>query len=42
MHQNTLTWSYDDLGRLTDEVFDDYDDSLDQTEHFVLDPAGNR
>jgi RHS repeat-associated protein len=42
MHQNTMTWSYDDLGRLIDEVFDHYDNALDQTEHFVLDLVGNR
>jgi RHS repeat-associated protein len=43
---NTISWSYDDLGRLTDEVFDHYEEdlapSLDQTEHFVYDLAGNR
>ena len=42
MHQNTIDWTYDNLGRLTDEVFDHYDDALDQTEHFVYDLAGNR
>jgi len=41
-HENRMTWIYDNLGRLTDEVFDHYDNSLDQTEHFVYDLVGNR
>jgi YD repeat-containing protein len=41
-HTNHLTWTYDNLGRLTDEVFDHYDDRLDQTQHFTYDLAGNR
>jgi RHS repeat-associated protein len=41
-HQNTISWTYDDIGRLTDEVFDHYDNDFDQTEHFVYDLVGNR
>jgi RHS repeat-associated protein len=41
-HENRMTWIYDDLGRLTDEVFDHYDPALDQTEHFDYDLVGNR
>lgn len=41
-HTNHLTWAYDDVGRLVDEVLDHFDNSLDQTEHFAYDPAGNR
>jgi hypothetical protein len=39
---NHINWTYDDLGRLTDEVFDHFDNTLDQTEHFVHDLVGNR
>src|SRR5262249_24724133 len=41
-HINHLTWTYDNRGRLTDEVFDHYDDRLDQTQHFTNDLVGNR
>lgn len=41
-HQTTTTWTYDDLGRLTDEAIDSYLNDLDQTEHFVYDLVGNR
>ncbi len=41
-HQNNVSWTYDDAGRVTDEVFDHYDDLLDQTQHFTFDLNGNR
>jgi RHS repeat-associated protein len=41
-HVNHINWTYDDIGRLTDEVFNHFDDNLDQTEHFVYDLTGNR
>jgi RHS repeat-associated protein len=37
-----VDWTYDDLGRLTDEVFNHYDDLLDQSLHFTYDLVGNR
>ena len=37
-----IDWTYDDLGRLTDEVFNHYDNLLDQTSHFTYDLSGNR
>jgi RHS repeat-associated protein len=39
---NTIAWSYDDAGRLTDEVFDHNDPALDFAEHYVFDLTGNR
>jgi RHS repeat-associated protein len=41
-HQNTIDWSYDNDGRLIEEVFRGYDPSLSQTEDFVYDLVGNR
>jgi len=41
-HVNEINWTYDDIGRLTDEVFNHFDDTLDQTESFVYDLVGNR
>ncbi|MEX0727342.1 MAG: RHS repeat-associated core domain-containing protein, partial [Planctomycetaceae bacterium] len=41
-HVNTITWTYDNAGRLIDEVFDHYDDQYDQTQHFTYDLVGNR
>ena len=38
----TTSWSYDDAGRLTDEVLDHWDDAFDQTESFTYDLTGNR
>ncbi|QDV45478.1 Putative deoxyribonuclease RhsC [Stieleria neptunia] len=38
----TYDWTYDDVGRLTDEVIDHWDDTLDQTESFTYDLTGNR
>ena len=35
-------WTYDNLGRLTDEVFQSYDPSLDYTAHYDYDLVGNR
>ena len=35
-------WSYDDVGRLTDEVLDHWDNQFDQTESFTYDLTGNR
>ena len=41
-HVNQIDWTYDDAGRLVDEVFDHFDDTFDQTERFVYDLLGNR
>jgi hypothetical protein len=41
-HTNQITWDYDAAGRLTDEVFNHYDDLLDQTQGFTYDLTGNR
>ena len=41
-HQSTSTWTYDDMGRLVDEVIDSYHPTLDQHEHFIYDLTGNR
>ena len=38
----TTSWTYDDAGRLTDEVLDHWDDAFDQTESFTYDLTGNR
>ena len=39
---STYDWTYDDAGRLTDEVLDHWDDAFDQTESFTYDLTGNR
>ncbi len=39
---STYDWTYDDAGRLTDEVIDHWDDAFDQTESFTYDLTGNR
>lgn len=39
---NQINWTYDDAGRLIDEVFNHYDDLLDQSGHFSYDLSGNR
>jgi RHS repeat-associated protein len=39
---NNYTWSYDNAGRLTSEVLDSTDDTLDQTESYIMDLVGNR
>jgi RHS repeat-associated protein len=36
------TWTYDNAGRLISEVLDSSDNSLDQTESYITDLAGNR
>jgi len=36
------TWTYDNAGRLVSEVLDSSDNSLDQTESYIMDLAGNR
>jgi RHS repeat-associated protein len=41
-HVNQIDWTYDEIGRLTDEVFNHFDNTLDQTEHFTYDLVGNR
>ena len=41
-HVNQLSWTYDNAGRMTDEVINHFDNALDQTEHFVYDLVGNR
>ena len=38
----TTDWTYDDAGRLIDEIFSHYDDLLDQSSHFTYDLSGNR
>ena len=38
----TTSWTYDDSGRLTDEVLDHWDDAFDQSESFTYDLTGNR
>lgn len=40
--QASYQFTYDNLGRLTDEVFDHWDNSLDYRDRFAYDPAGNR
>ena len=40
-HVNEVSWAYDDAGRLTDEVFNHFDNALDYTEHFDYDMVGN-
>ncbi|MEX0724942.1 MAG: hypothetical protein WD065_01650, partial [Planctomycetaceae bacterium] len=42
IHENNITWTYDDAGRLIDEVFNHYNNDLDQTQHFIYDLVGNR
>ncbi len=39
---NSYTWAYDNAGRLVSEVLDSSDNSLDQTESFLMDLVGNR
>jgi len=39
---NSYTWSYDEVGRLTDEVLNHWDDDFDQSESFTYDLTGNR
>ena len=39
---NSYSWTYDDAGRLTDEVIDHWDDGFDQSESFSYDLTGNR
>ena len=39
---NNYTWSYDNAGRLTSEAIDSSDNSLDQTESYMMDLVGNR
>jgi RHS repeat-associated protein len=38
----TIGWTYDNLGRLTSETYDSYDDSLDYATTYVMDLVGNR
>ena len=42
LFQNTIDWKYDAIGRLVEERFDHFDNSVDQTENFFFDLAGNR
>jgi RHS repeat-associated protein len=37
-----IDWTYDDAGRLTEEVFANYDGALDYTAHYTYDLVGNR
>jgi hypothetical protein len=39
---NKINWTYDTAGRLVREVFDHYDDTLDQTQEWEYDLVGNR
>ncbi len=39
---NNYTWSYDNAGRLTSEVLDSTDNTIDQNESYVMDVVGNR
>ena len=39
---NQFSYSYDDAGRLVEEVLQSFDETLDQTERFTYDAAGNR
>jgi RHS repeat-associated protein len=41
-HTSEIDWTYDSAGRLVDEVFNHYDDTLDQSQHFAYDLSGNR
>ena len=38
----TYGWTYDPVGRLTDEVINHWDNAIDQTELFTYDLTGNR
>jgi RHS repeat-associated protein len=40
--KNKIDWTYDNAGRLIREVFDHYDNSLDQTQEWEYDLVGNR
>ncbi len=42
LNANSYSWSYDEVGRLTDEVLNHWDDSFDQIESFTYDLTGNR
>ncbi|WP_345325659.1 hypothetical protein, partial [Novipirellula rosea] len=42
METTTTTWAYDDMGRLTDEVIDHWDNNFDQTESYEYDLTGDR
>jgi hypothetical protein len=37
-----IDWTYDTAGRLIREIFDHYDDALDQTQEWEYDLVGNR
>ncbi len=39
---SSYSWTYDDVGRLTDEALDHWDDTFDQTDSFAFDLTGNR
>ena len=39
---NNYTWTYDKAGRLTSEQLDSSDNSVDQTESYLMDLVGNR
>lgn len=41
-HVTRIDWSYDNAGRLIDQVFNHHDDSLDFTAHYDFDLVGNR
>ena len=42
LQTTTYNWTYDAANRLTDEVLDHWDDSIDQRESFTYDLTGNR
>ncbi len=39
---NRIDWTYDNTGRLVEEIFDHYNDDFDQTSSWVYDVVGNR
>ena len=40
--QNVYTWTYDDSGRLLQEIVDSFDNTADRTDTFTMDLFGNR
>jgi RHS repeat-associated protein len=39
---NNYAWSYDNAGRLTSEILDSSDNTVDQAESYIMDLVGNR
>ncbi len=40
--QTTILWTYDNAGRLTEEIYDSFDPALDFTARYTFDLVGNR